>query len=222
MTNPPPFSPLPQIAAAMLVPVVVIDDARRAAPLGRALVDGGVDVIEVTLRTEAAVDAIGHLAETGDVMVGAGTVLTGTQVDEAVSAGAKFVISPGFSAEVSERCLIRDVSYLPGAVTATEIQNAIKQGHTALKFFPAEAAGGAAALRALTAPFQSTRFIPTGGITPANLGEYLSIDAVAAVGGTWIAAPETVAAGEFRRIQELAAEGVAIARRFRPERVMTE
>src|SRR6478609_7591890 len=177
---------LARLASHLLVPVVVIDDASTADSLGDALVAGGLPVAEVTFRTAAGLESLRRLAGRGDLLVGAGTVLTPTQVDQAVAAGAEYIVSPGLSRAVVERCLEHGVLPLPGAVTATEIQAALELGLTTVKFFPAESSGGAAAVRALAAPFGGVTFMPTGGIGPANLGEYLALPAVRAVGGSWM------------------------------------
>src|SRR5690554_2677641 len=174
---------LDELAAARLVPVVVLDDAKHADPLAAALVAGGLPVAEVAYRRAAAEDSIRAAAGRGDMLVGAGTVLTPAQVDEAVAAGASYVVSPGLSRAVVERCREHGVLALPGAVTATEVQAALELGLSTVKFFPAGTSGGPAAIKALAAPFGGVRFVPTGGVSAANLHEYLSIPAVAAVGG---------------------------------------
>nr|WP_152231632.1 bifunctional 4-hydroxy-2-oxoglutarate aldolase/2-dehydro-3-deoxy-phosphogluconate aldolase [Georgenia ruanii] len=204
--------PLSALAAARLVPVVVLDDAAHAAPLAAALVAGGLPVAEVTFRTAAAADAIAAMAARGDILVGAGTVVTPAQVDQAADAGATYVVSPGLSRAVVERCRERGVLALPGAVTASEVQAALELGLDTVKFFPAGTSGGAAAIKALAAPFGQVRFVPTGGIGPANLHEYLAVPAVAAVGGSWMVPRDLVAAGDFAAITELTADAVALAR----------
>jgi 2-dehydro-3-deoxyphosphogluconate aldolase/(4S)-4-hydroxy-2-oxoglutarate aldolase len=202
---------LPALSAARLVPVVVLDDARDADALAGALVAGGLPVAEVTFRTAAAQDSIRAMAARGDILVGAGTVLTPEQVDQAVAAGARFVVSPGLSRAVVERCGELGVLALPGAVTATEVQAALELGVSTVKFFPAETSGGAAAIKALTAPFGDVRFVPTGGIGPGNLTQYLAIPAVAAVAGSWMVPRDHVKAGDFAGIRELTADTVALA-----------
>ncbi|WP_129339314.1 bifunctional 4-hydroxy-2-oxoglutarate aldolase/2-dehydro-3-deoxy-phosphogluconate aldolase [Cellulomonas endophytica] len=204
---------LSSLAAARLVPVVVLDDAADAAPLAQALVDGGLPVAEVTFRTAAAPDAIRAMADRGDMLVGAGTVLTPAQVDQAVAAGASYVVSPGTSRAVVERCAEHGVLALPGAVTATEIQAALELGLTTVKFFPAGTSGGAPAIAALAAPFGGVRFVPTGGIGPKNLHDYLGLACVSAVGGSWMVPKDRVAAGDFAGIRDLTAEAVALAAR---------
>jgi 2-dehydro-3-deoxyphosphogluconate aldolase / (4S)-4-hydroxy-2-oxoglutarate aldolase len=201
---------LSALSSTRLVPVVVLDDARDAGPLAGALVAGGLPVAEVTFRTAAAGDAIRAMADRGDVLLGAGTVLTPAQVDEAVAAGASYVVSPGLSRAVVERCGEHGILALPGAVTATEIQAALELGLDTVKFFPAGTSGGAPAIAALAGPFGGVRFIPTGGIGPANLHEYLDIDAVVAVGGSWMVPRERIRAGDFGTIQRLTADAVAL------------
>jgi 2-dehydro-3-deoxyphosphogluconate aldolase / (4S)-4-hydroxy-2-oxoglutarate aldolase len=199
------------LSAARLVPVVVLDDAAGADGLAGALVAGGLPVAEVTFRTSAAPEAIRVMAARGDILVGAGTVLTVAQVDQAVAAGASFVVSPGLSTAVVQRCAEQGVLALPGAVTATEVQAALELGLSAVKFFPAGTCGGAAAIKALAAPFGGVRFVPTGGVGPGNLAQYLAIPAVAAVGGSWMVPRDLVAAGDFAGIQRLTAQAVALA-----------
>jgi len=201
---------LSALSMAYLVPVVVLDDAADADALAAALVAGGLPVAEVTFRTAAAQDSIRAMSARGDILVGAGTVLTVEQVDQAVAAGASYVVSPGLSRAVVERCREHGVLALPGAVTATEIQAALELGLTTVKFFPAGTSGGAAAIAALTAPFDGVTFVPTGGIGPKNLHEYLSIPSVAAVGGSWMVPRERVKAGDFAGITALTAEAVAL------------
>jgi 2-dehydro-3-deoxyphosphogluconate aldolase/(4S)-4-hydroxy-2-oxoglutarate aldolase len=201
------------LGAARLVPVVVLDDAADADDLAGALVAGGLPVAEVTFRTAAARDCIAAMAARGDILVGAGTVLTAEQVDQAVAAGASFVVSPGLSRAVVERCAEHGVLALPGAVTATEIQAALELGLTTVKFFPAGTSGGPAAIKALAGPFGDVQFVPTGGVGPANLADYLAIPAVAAVGGSWMVPRERVKAGDFAGIAQLTADAVAAAHR---------
>lgn len=207
---------LSQLAAATLVPVVVLHDAADADGLAGALVAGGLPVAEVTFRTPAAADSIRAMADRGDILVGAGTVLTPAQVDTAVAAGAQYVVSPGTSRAVVERCQEHGIAVLPGAVTATEIQAALELGLTTVKFFPAGTSGGAPAIAALSAPFGGVRFVPTGGVGPANLGDYLALPSVVAVGGSWMVPAATVAAHELARITDLTTTAVELARSLRP------
>jgi 2-dehydro-3-deoxyphosphogluconate aldolase/(4S)-4-hydroxy-2-oxoglutarate aldolase len=201
---------LQRLAAHRLVPVVVIDDAAHADALARALVDGGLPVAEVTFRTSAAADAIRAMAARGDILVGAGTVLTPAQVDAAVAAGASYVVSPGTSRAVVERCQEHGVLALPGAVTATEVQAALELGLTTVKFFPAGTSGGAKAVAALAAPFGDVGFVPTGGIGPSNLAEYLALPSVRAVGGSWMVPRDLVRAGDLDAVRDLTAEAVSL------------
>lgn len=202
---------LTRMRAARIVPVVVLDDAAAADALAGALVAGGLPVAEVTFRTSAAQESIRAMSARGDVLVGAGTVLTVEQVDQAVAAGAAFVVSPGLSRAVVERCGEHGVLALPGAVTATEIQAAIELGLTTVKFFPAGTSGGAAAITALAAPFGGISFVPTGGVGPGNLHDYLGLPAVVAVGGSWMVPRDRVRSGDFAGVQELVAAAVALA-----------
>ncbi|OZB48102.1 MAG: keto-deoxy-phosphogluconate aldolase [Cellulomonas sp. 14-74-6] len=213
-------SPVPtildQLSAHRLVPVVVIDDASQAGPLAQVLVDGGLPVAEVTFRTAAAAEAIRAMSDRGDVLVGAGTVLTPAQVDAAVAAGAHYVVSPGTDRAVVERAQEKGVLALPGAVTATEVQAALALGLTTVKFFPAGTSGGAAAIAALSAPFGGVGFVPTGGVGPKNLGEYLALPSVKAVGGSWMVPRDRVAAGDLAGVRDLVAEAVRLASSLRP------
>ena len=198
--------------ASRLVPVVVIDNAKDAAPLASALVSGGLPVAEVTLRTSAALDAIRAIAKRGDVLVGAGTVTTAEQVVAAVEAGAQFIVSPGLSRSVVERSQAMGILVLPGAVTATEVMTAMELGLSAVKFFPAATSGGAAAIKALSAPFAGMTFIPTGGVGPENLHEYLKMSCVSAIGGSWMVPRDAIQNGEFENISALCVEAVYLAK----------
>jgi len=175
------------------------------------LVAGGLPVAEVTFRTAAARDSIKAMSARGDILVGAGTVLTAEQVDQAVEAGASYVVSPGLSRAVVERCQELGVLALAGAVTATEIQAALELGLTTVKFFPAGTSGGAPAIKALAAPFGQVSFVPTGGVGPKNLADYLALANVAAVGGSWMCPRDLVTAGNFAGITALTREAVALA-----------
>ncbi|PFG39425.1 2-dehydro-3-deoxyphosphogluconate aldolase/(4S)-4-hydroxy-2-oxoglutarate aldolase [Georgenia soli] len=210
---------LGRLAGLRLLPVVVLEDAAAAVPLASALVAGGLPVAEVTFRTPAAADAIRAMADSGltdpdgaGLLVGAGTVVTPGQVDDAVAAGARFVVSPGLSRAVVERCAEHGVLVLPGTATATEVQAALTMGLRAVKFFPAATSGGPAAIRALAAPFPQMRFVPTGGITAADVGEYLALPAVLAAGGSWMVPASAVAAGNFAEVERLTAAAVAATR----------
>lgn len=207
---------LTRLAAHRLVPVVVLDEPDDAGPLADALVGGGLPVAEITFRTAAAPDAIRAMADRGDVLVGAGTVVTPQQVDQAVAAGAQYLVSPGTSRAVVERAQEHGVPVLPGAVTATEVQAALALGLGTVKFFPAGTSGGSAAIAALAAPFGGVRFVPTGGVGPANLDAYLALPCVAAVGGSWMVPRDRVRAGDLAGVRALVADAVALATRLRP------
>jgi 2-dehydro-3-deoxyphosphogluconate aldolase / (4S)-4-hydroxy-2-oxoglutarate aldolase len=201
---------LEAIAAIRLVPVLTFGDASAALHVGAALRAGGLPCAEVTLRTPAALDAIGAMASDPDMLIGAGTVLTPDQVRDAVAAGARFIVSPGFDREVVEACGRLGVPAIPGVATATEIQKALRAGIGVVKLFPAEAIGGVKTLEALGAPFPTLRFIPTGGISPENAGRYLAHPAVLAVGGSWIAPTGLVDAARFDEITRRAREAAAL------------
>jgi 2-dehydro-3-deoxyphosphogluconate aldolase/(4S)-4-hydroxy-2-oxoglutarate aldolase len=190
--------------------VVVLAEADRAAPLGGAILAGGLRCAEVTFRTAVAVAAIKAMSTANpELIVGAGTVLTVEQVDLALDAGARFVVSPGFGPAVVRRCLERQVPVFPGATTATEVQMALDAGLDTVKFFPAEAAGGVRMIEALAAPFPGVRFIPTGGIGPDNLARYLAIPSVVAVGGSWMVPAPLVESADWAGITGLTRDAVA-------------
>ncbi len=202
--------PLGAISGLGIIPVVVIDDVGQAAPLAEALIAGGIGGAEITLRTPAALGALAVMARYPGFVAGAGTVLDASQVAAAADAGAQFAVSPGFDPDVVDACQERSLPVLPGAVTATEIQRVRRAGLAACKFFPAEASGGLRTLSALAGPFPEMRFIPTGGITPANAGQYLAAPFVLAVGGTWMAATELIAGSRWDRIRELVSQAAAL------------
>ncbi|HHU39426.1 MAG TPA: bifunctional 4-hydroxy-2-oxoglutarate aldolase/2-dehydro-3-deoxy-phosphogluconate aldolase [Propionibacterium sp.] len=206
---------LAPVVAHTLVPVVVLDDVGRAAGLAEALVAGGLPVAEVTLRTSAAVGAIEAMSRYPELLVGAGTVRSVEQVDRAVEAGARFVVSPGLSRVVVERCGELGVAVLPGAVTATEVQAAFELGLGTVKFFPAQTSGGVPAIKALAAPFGDMAFVPTGGVGPGNLADYLAVPAVVGVGGSWMCPREAVAAGDFVTVERLTREAVELVSRIK-------
>jgi 2-dehydro-3-deoxyphosphogluconate aldolase/(4S)-4-hydroxy-2-oxoglutarate aldolase len=197
-----------------VVPVVVLDDAGRAADLGDALRIGGLPVAEVTFRSPGAVGVLGALAARGDLLVGAGTVLTTEQVDRAHDAGAGFVVSPGLSVAVVQRCRELGLPVLPGVCTPGEIMAALDLGLDTVKFFPAEPSGGLGMVDALAAAFPQVRFVPTGGIGPENAADYLAHPAVAAIGGSWMVAPSLISAARW---VEVAARSAAAVRLFTPE-----
>lgn len=193
-----------------VVPVVVVDDPDVSAPLGEALVAGGLPIAEVTLRTAGAVAAMQRLATVPDLLVGAGTVLRADQVDQAVEVGARFVVSPGVSEAVIRRCRDLDVLCLPGVATATEIMSALDLGLDTLKFFPAEAAGGLATLRALAGPFPDVWFVPTGGIGAESARDYLDEPSVLAVGGSWMVPRSALRDGDWDDVTARVAAAVRI------------
>jgi 2-dehydro-3-deoxyphosphogluconate aldolase/(4S)-4-hydroxy-2-oxoglutarate aldolase len=194
---------LERIAELKLVPMVVMDKAEHARGFGDALVAGGLPVAEITFRTPDAERAVRALAQRGDLLVGAGTILTTEQADRAISAGAQFLVAPGTNPNVVEHVLKRGVTMVSGVVTPSEIERAMSLGVTTLKFFPAETMGGVATLKALAGPYPSARFIPTGGITPELLPNYLRLPSVMACGGSWLAPRELLAAGKFDAIARL-------------------
>lgn len=201
-----------------VVPVVVLNDAKDALPLAKALVEGGLPCAEVTFRTEAAEESIRQMAaEYPRMLVGAGTVLTTEQVDRAVNAGAKFIVSPGFDPEVVDYCLSKEIPIFPGCVTPSEVAQAVKRGLKVVKFFPAEQFGGVATIKALAAPYTMVRFMPTGGVSAKNLKEYLSCDKIIACGGSWMVKGDMIKAGEFDKICEMTKEAVALAKEIRGE-----
>lgn len=203
--------PMTVVARSRIVPVVVLDDAGQAAPLAHALKAGGLPVAEVTFRTAAAADAIRAMAAIDGVTVGAGTVVTPDQVDQAMEAGATFLVSPGLHLEVVRRAQERGIPILPGVATASDLMAAVNLGLDTVKFFPADMAGGPKGIKALSAPFVGMKFVPTGGISALNLADYLSIPSVVAVGGTWMVKKDLVAAGNWDEITRLTAAALAAA-----------
>ncbi|WUG76923.1 bifunctional 4-hydroxy-2-oxoglutarate aldolase/2-dehydro-3-deoxy-phosphogluconate aldolase [Streptomyces sp. NBC_00457] len=197
---------------APVIPVVVVQDAADAVPLARALVAGGLPAIEVTLRTPVALDAIRAIAgEVPDAMVGAGTVITPEQVNESIAAGARFLVSPGWTDVLLEAMRASGVPFLPGVSTTSEVVALLERGVTEMKFFPAQAAGGTAYLKSLAGPLPQARFCPTGGIGLASAPEYLALPNVGCVGGTWMLPEDAVAARDWGRIESLAREAAALS-----------
>lgn len=195
-----------------IVPVIVIDDATNALPLADALTAGGLPCAEITFRTAGAADALRYIAgERPDMLIGAGTVLTAEQAAKARSAGAKFVVSPGFHPRVVDYCLEQDLPVYPGICTPTEVGAALERGLRVVKFFPAEPMGGLPFLKAIAAPFGEMKFMPTGGITAALLGTYLSFPKVVACGGSWMAPADWIAGKQFDRIREETARAMSLA-----------
>ena len=196
-----------RFSESIVVPVVVLDDAKDAVATANALMAGGVDVMEITFRTAAAPDAIKDVAENcPDMLVGAGTVITLEQCKKAVEMGAKFIVSPGFDPEVVSWCIENDIAVLPGCVTPTEIMAAMKLGIKVIKFFPAGVYGGLKAMKALSAPFVDIKFIPTGGVNGENIGEYYQAPFIHAVGGSWICAKKDISEGNYEKITQLCKE----------------
>jgi 2-dehydro-3-deoxyphosphogluconate aldolase / (4S)-4-hydroxy-2-oxoglutarate aldolase len=194
-----------------VVPVVVIEKADRAVELAQALVEGGLPIIEVTLRTEAALEAIELIAKNvPEAVIGAGTVLNVEQFTLARNSGAQFIVSPGLHRPVVEASQSHNLPIYPGIATATELQSAFDMGLRTVKFFPAELAGGVAMLKALGSVFRDMKFMPTGGVSPSNLSDYLSLSAVSACGGSWLSPADLVEAQDFAGITRLAAEAKAI------------
>jgi 2-dehydro-3-deoxyphosphogluconate aldolase/(4S)-4-hydroxy-2-oxoglutarate aldolase len=208
--NTAPASPLERLRALRLVPVIVIDDPDDAVPLARALSDGGLPCAEVTFRTSRAGEALERIAaECPDVLAGAGTVLTPAQAAAARKAGAQFIVSPGFGPAVVDYCLEHDIPVFPGVATPTEIEAALVKGLSVMKFFPAEPLGGVNYLKAMSAPYGKIEFMPTGGISPSNVGGYLALKQVVACGGSWMAPQDWIAAKQFDRIRDAVAQAVA-------------
>lgn len=197
---------------APVIPVLVIDDAAHAANLARALVAGGLPALEVTLRTPAALDAIREMATVPGGVVGAGTLLTPADVENAKAAGATFGVSPGATDRLLDACEANDLPLLPGISTATEAMRLLERGYTVMKFFPAEANGGAPALKAIGAPLPQIKFCPTGGVSLKNAADYLSLSNTLCVGGSWVAPADKVQSGDWAGITALAAEAAALSR----------
>jgi 2-dehydro-3-deoxyphosphogluconate aldolase/(4S)-4-hydroxy-2-oxoglutarate aldolase len=194
-----------------VVPVVVVDDPAHAVPVARALVAGGLPVIELTLRTPVALDAIRAIAsEVPEILVGAGTIVTPGQAKEALDAGAQFLVSPGSTPSLLGAMADTGLPFLPGTATVSEVLAVLEAGHTELKFFPAEASGGAAFLKSVAAPVPAARFCPTGGITAATAPSYLALPNVGCVGGSWLTPADALASGDWGRVTELARAAAAL------------
>jgi Entner-Doudoroff aldolase len=207
---------LKKIGEIGIIPVVVLDDAKDAEPLAKALIEGGLPCAEVTFRTAAAEEVIRKMATAyPDLFVGAGTVLTVEQVNRAVDAGAKFIVSPGLNPEVVKYCVQRGIPVCPGTCTPSEVEQALALGLDAVKFFPAEQAGGLGFIKAMAAPYVGVKFMPTGGISAKNVREYLAYDRILACGGSWMVKNDLVKAGDFEKITELVREAAAIVKEVR-------
>lgn len=199
------------LAGERVIPVVVIDDVDKAVPLAACLLEAGLKSIEITLRTEAALESIARVAsEVPDVIVGAGSLRNPAQVARVIDAGARFGVSPGFAPRLLEAARAVDLAMVPGAATASEMMQLLEHGYTLQKFFPAELAGGVPYLKAVGAPLPEVRFVPTGGVTAANAAEYLALPNVAAVGGSWVAPQDLLKAGDFQAIQDIARAAAGI------------
>ncbi|MFP4510886.1 MAG: bifunctional 4-hydroxy-2-oxoglutarate aldolase/2-dehydro-3-deoxy-phosphogluconate aldolase [Spirochaetota bacterium] len=198
-----------------IIPVVTIHDAVHAVSVANALVGAGFHTIEVTLRTPESLKAIQNIARSDSrIVVGAGSVTRESSVDEAIDAGAEFLVSPGLTHSLAERALKRSVAYLPGIATPSEIMTGIEMGLSVFKFFPAEPLGGTEYLKAISAPFPDLRFIPTGGIRPENLGSYLSLPQVLACGGSWLTPRESLASGDMETVTKRSREAKALVSRL--------
>ena len=202
-----PFTALQVMQDAPVIPVIVLNDVAHAVPMARALVAGGIRMLEVTLRTPQALACMEAIAkEVPDAVVGAGTVRSAADAKAAANAGAKFAVSPGYTSAVGQACRDQGLSLLPGVATGSEIMMAQEDGYTELKFFPAMQAGGPAMLKAWGGPFFDVRFCPTGGVTPQNASEFLSLSNVACVGGSWLVPADALAQCDWPRIEQLARE----------------
>lgn len=209
---------LQKIEAMGVVPVVVLQEEKDALPLAKALIEGGLPCAEVTFRTEAAEASIGAMVKAyPKMLVGAGTVLTTEQVDRAVGAGAKFIVSPGFDPEIVDYCLERQIPILPGCITPSELAQAVKRELQVVKFFPAEQYGGFSTIKALSAPYPQLLFMPTGGISAKNLADYLGFGKILACGGSWMVKGDWITRGAFDEIEEKTRETVNLVKEIRGE-----
>jgi 2-dehydro-3-deoxyphosphogluconate aldolase/(4S)-4-hydroxy-2-oxoglutarate aldolase len=198
-----------QLSKIGIVPVIKIEDPADAAPLAKALIDGGLPCAEVTFRTECAKEAISIMVkEFPEMIVGAGTVLTKAQVDDAIEAGARFIVSPGFNPEIVKYCQEKNCPIVPGINNPSGIEAALELGLDTVKFFPAEQSGGLNMIKAMSAPYGGVTFMPTGGVSPANVNDYLAFNKIVCCGGSWMVKPEMIAAGDFDGITKLVREAV--------------
>ena len=199
-----------------VVPVVVLNRVEDAKPLAKALCNGGLKCAEVTFRTDAAEESIKIMTENfPDMLVGAGTVLTTEQVDRAVGAGAKFIVSPGFDPEIVDYCISKNIVVVPGCITPSEVAQAVKRGLKVVKFFPAEQAGGLAMIKAMAAPYTMVKFMPTGGINAKNLPDYLGNNKITACGGSWMVKADLIDKGDYDSIEAMTKEAVALVKQIR-------
>ena len=207
------YSPEEIFAAGPVVPVLVINDVEKAVPLAKALMEGGIKVLEVTLRTPAAIDVIKRIAqEVPDSLIGAGTVTNAQQLKAVVEAGAKFAISPGMTADLLKAGMDSEIPLIPGISSTSDLMKGKDAGYTHMKFFPAEASGGVKAIKSICGPFPDVTFCPTGGIGPNNYNDYLALNNVKCVGGSWLAPDDAIESGDWARITQLAKEAVAGAK----------
>ena len=207
---------LKKIQEIGIVPVVVLDDAKDAAPLAKALIDGGLPCAEVTFRTACAEECIRIMHEEyPEILLGAGTVLTTDQVDRAVAAGAKFIVSPGLNPRIVKYCVEKGILITPGCANPSDVEQAIENGLEVVKFFPAEQAGGLPMIKAMAAPYTNMMFMPTGGISPSNVRDYLGFKKIIACGGSWMVKGDLVKSGDYAKITELSKEAVAIVKEVR-------
>lgn len=201
------YSPEEIFAAGPVVPVLVINDVEKAVPLAKALMEGGIKVLEVTLRTPAAIDVIKRIAqEVPDSLIGAGTVTNAQQLKAVVEAGAKFAISPGMTADLLKAGMDSEIPLIPGISSTSDLMKGKDAGYTHMKFFPAEASGGVKAIKSISGPFPDVTFCPTGGIGPNNYNDYLALNNVKCVGGSWLAPDDAIESGDWARITQLAKE----------------
>ena len=207
---------LEKIEKIGIVPVVVLNDAKDAEPLAKALCNGGLPCAEVTFRTEAAEESIRIMTEKfPEMLVGAGTVLTTEQVDRAVAAGAKFIVSPGLNPKVVQYYIDKNIPVTPGTQTPSEMEKALEMGLDVVKFFPAEPAGGLKMIKAVAAPYTTLKFMPTGGINLGNVEEYLKYDRILACGGSWMVKGDLVSAGKFDEIEKMTKDAAELVKRIR-------
>lgn len=208
-----------QFAELGVIPVIKVDDPDQAEPLAKALCEGGLPAAEVTFRTDSAAETIARMVKAcPDMLVGAGTVLNRDQVDAAVAAGAQFIVSPGLNPDTVSWCIEKGVPILPGTCTPGDIERAISLGLDVVKFFPAEASGGINMIKALAAPYNKMKFMPTGGVKPSNLKDYLEQDCILACGGTWMVPDSALQAGDFEQIRKLTEEAAGIVKEIRNQK----